>query len=296
MRDTYSFSLCMVMLLPCIAYGQAFQNGDLDGVVTGWSSLPDQWQAVPDYDPVCQATAWNAATPDLTSEFAPDTVVGAAGTSYSGLTYMSGSYGDDGSFFWQEGIQQEVSGFTPGMVYDIGFQQCLDARGGVEDTSGSWAVYVDTTLVGITAASISHVVYNDLDLEWEQRHVMFTATAGIHTIKFLPLDDDTSYNPIWGDLSGALNMGIDMIELGKGDVSINENTFAVNARYDPQQCALLIDGVLFTNARYVLFDLAGRAVRSGVLRDHRISTAGLPQSSYVLRFPELNAVQRFLRN
>lgn len=216
---------------------------------------------------------------------------------YAGTTYVSGVHGESTNNFFHEGIMQEVSGFTPGEAYRIAFQQCVDARYLCEDTSGAWTVFLDNTFVGLSVASTSQVGSTALGLEWEPQQLVFTATATAHTIKFLPTDDDNMHEAIAGDLGGALSMGIDMIELSSyAGESVHEAAIPVNAYYDPSQAALLVSDPLFTNAQYAVLDMSGRVVRSGMLSNQRIGTQGLPEGVYTVRFPGLNAVQRFLKN
>lgn len=293
-------SICFIvvacLVLPA-ANAQDFQNGDLDGTVAGLSSLPDLWPSVPYTDPACEATNAAAASPDLASATAPEPTLGVAGTPFSGATYVGGVHGASTNNFFHEGIMQEVSGFTPGELYTIGFHQSVDARYLCEDTSGAWTVYVDNVFAGLTAASSSQVASTDPGLEWDFRQVVFTATATTHTIKFLPTDDDNEHEALAGDLGGALSMGIDMIELSPySGESVLENALTVNAYYDPAEAALWVSDPLFANAQYTLLDMSGRVVHSGTLSHPRIGMEALPEGVFLLRFPALHAVQRFVKH
>lgn len=207
-----------VLCSMCIAFsahGQDFVNGDLEGPSpTGLTQLPPGWQAVPDNDPVCLATNGSLGdTPDLTDINGPSVFTGIFGNPFSGNTFVSGERGG-GNVVFQEGIMQQVSGFIPGDPYTIVLHQAVVKSYGSFDSSGSWAVYINNTLAGITAPTASSVPYNSAPFAWEQRLVPFTATSSSHTIKFLPVDDDTNVEVIVPN--GALRMGIDMVSIVRG--------------------------------------------------------------------------------
>ena len=132
---------------------QEFTNGELTGVVSTISVVPMGWQAVPIFDPNSLANCVNCCTPDLTSTNGPATGFGVNGNAYSGQTFVSGLYYTAGPGgppqIWHEGIQQTVSGFTPGNTYPINFSQAVVKQWNAWDSSGSWAVYADTMLIGI---------------------------------------------------------------------------------------------------------------------------------------------------
>lgn len=204
-----------ILLLGLISAGsslsQSFQNGDLNGVVSGASSLPFNWLSVPFSDVNCNATAPVRATPDLT-DATWGLATGTGGISYSGTTHITGlyAYNADRSHMWHEGIEQTVYGLSVGCDYEIGFYQAVVRQITLgEDTSGGWAVYGDNNLLGITASSVSQLAPTDVNLIWEKRTVIFTATLPSLTFKFLPADDDTSFD--WYSSSGGLRMAIDSI-------------------------------------------------------------------------------------
>ncbi len=199
--------------------GQDFINGDLEGPpATQLSQLPPGWQAVPDDDPVCQATDNSSGdTPDLTDMNGPSVFTGLFGNPYSGSSFVGGSRSSDMVAF-QEGIMQQVSGFVPGNTYTIVLHQATARSFGCFDTTGSWAVYIGNSLAGITAPTTSLVPYDSAPFAWEQRMITFVASSTSHMIKFLPYDDDqdlaTSSDPT--DEGGALTMGIDLVSILPG--------------------------------------------------------------------------------
>jgi len=209
----------LLMLLATKALiAQSFINGDLDGVISFAGILPDDWQAVPFTDPNCNATDTIGDTPDLTDIDGPFAAQGVMGNPYSGSTFVSGlnATSSDGNFHWHEGIQQSLSGLAPDTRYAIRFYQTVVKQDfssvyDAIDTSGSWSVYFDNNLVGISAPSYSQLPYNSINLQWDLRVVEFVATSETHVIKFLPSDDDT-VNIVQGQ-GGALRMGIDSISI-----------------------------------------------------------------------------------
>ena len=277
----------LLLLVTCGAFvsvrslGQTFQNGDLEGIITGYSSLPDLWTNVPDTDPVCEASNPAAASPDLTSTTDPSPGNGVAGTAYSGDTYVSGVNGEStGGNYFHEGIQQEVSGLAPGLQYIISFWQCVDARFLCEDTSGYWAVYADGTFVGYSEVSISHVPLADLALEWEERQVAFTATASTHTLKFLPTDDDGAHQAN-GDPGGALSMGIDLIQISPVHVGMTDVSPALPMHWDPAHGRLVVQDASLFGRTWQVVDTHGRAVAAGRVEYGGIQLPHLPSGAFV---------------
>jgi hypothetical protein len=203
-------------MLSINSYGQSFINGDLEGIITGISCLPDNWQNVPFDDTNCLASQSGNDTPDLTNLSGPMMSIGMNGNPFSGNTFVSGAMvrNNNPSSFTQEGIMQSVNNFTIGQIYSIRFHQTIAKNIGSLDKSGSWAVYIDTVLADITAPTYSNEPYNSNNLIWEERSITFTATATTHLIKFLPMDDDTNYTVSTTDTLGALYMGIDSISIG----------------------------------------------------------------------------------
>ncbi len=277
--------------------GQSFQNGELDGMITGYSSLPYLWASVPYDDPVCEASNAPAASPDLTSETAPAPNNGVIGTPYSGDTYLSGVHGlsNAGNFF-HEGIQQQVGGLTPGQLYVVSFWQCVDARLSCADTSGFWTVYTDGTLAGPSAVSVSHVAMTDLDLEWELRQVQFTATATTHMIKFLPTDDDTDHQADIGLLGGALSMGIDLIQIAPEVVGVEEMTTALPIRWDGTLGRLMVSDPRSIGQPYQVLDGRGRLMAEGRIDHGGIDLHGLPRGVFFFVRTRERAVFRFVKD
>jgi hypothetical protein len=212
----------MYILATLNSYCQSFINGDLDGLVNGFSCLPTNWLCVPNGDPNCLCIAGD--TPDLTSLTEPGSNAnGNVGNPFSGNTFISGLFVNGGNFFSQEGIMQTVSGFTIGKEYSIRIRQTVVKQVNTIDNSGSWAVYIDTNLAGITIPTHSSESFSSFSMPWELRTISFVASATSHLIKFLPMDDDTNNFSSLTDTTGALRMGIDSIGL-EVLTSLNEQT------------------------------------------------------------------------
>jgi hypothetical protein len=211
MKLALIFPLCLAFVNQTL--GQNFQNGDLDGIINGYSSLPNNWQRVPYNDPNCLALQVGNATPDLTSLYLPDSSIGANGNPFHGSTFVSGAFAGNSLTFSQEGIMQVIFGFAIGKKYLINLRQSVVKTLFYQDKSGSWAVYIDTVLAGITSPTHSNEPFKSTNLPWEARSIFFTAKDTVHLIKFLPMDDDTNYSISTTDTTGALYMGIDSIGL-----------------------------------------------------------------------------------
>lgn len=263
--------ICILTLSAFTCSAQQFLNGDLEGIVTSSSILPQNWQNVPFTDINCQATQAGMDSPDLTDISGPGSSAnGLLGNPYSGLTFVSGMYGGDTSYFFQEGIMQNVSGFEINHVYVINFHQSVVKQNNTLDQSGAWAVYVDNVLAGITASTFSAAPYNSISFIWESRNITFTATANSHLIKFLPVDDDVNTNYSLSDINGALRMGIDSIYLSsatdiKGYKDNESNNLRTSMAYpNPASSSTKIDYSLpsgVNNGEIVLYDIQGKEVK-----------------------------------
>lgn len=201
-----SSSVAVVLVLSAALSAQSFVNGNLEGAVGSVTSIiPNGWQAVPFMDPVCLATADYGATPDLTDAFGPVYDNGIMGNPRSGQSFVTGLHGF-GSH--HEGLKQTVSGFSIGCTYIIGLYQtvCKQINSDAMDPTGSWSVYTENTLIGVTATTTSNEPAVSLNKPWERRELTFTATATTHVIKFMPTDDD-------GDqlMPNGVRMGIDSV-------------------------------------------------------------------------------------
>ncbi len=205
------------------SYAQHFKNGDLEGDRAGLSLLPDFWQNVPYTDLNCNATEAGTDSPNLTSPTEPAIEYGLAGMPYSGNTFVSGTYASLGGIIYHEGIMQEVSEFTINNTYQISFFQAAEKGSLCRDTTGSWAVYLNDSLLGITTPSKSLIGYDDIALEWEERTFLFEATKETYMIKFLPWDDDESQECDSTKMDGGLRMAIDCIRLTNTDVEPKES-------------------------------------------------------------------------
>jgi gliding motility-associated-like protein len=206
----FSF-IFFVLLLSNFLLGQDFQNGDLEGPILGLSTTPPNWNAVPMTDPVCIANFEPGTTPDLTSTTEPSAAIGLIGNPYSGNSFISAIAANSFGFVYMEGIQQTVSGFMVDSIYEIHFYQAVVKQSNMKDYSGSWAVYANSTLLGVSTPSSSSAAYNSTNFNWHKRSIVFTATAPTLTIKFLAKDDDDNGVLDEYDASGALRMGIDSL-------------------------------------------------------------------------------------
>lgn len=280
--------ILFALLLPCMpAIAQNFYNGDLNGTIITTSDLPTGWQSVPYTDPVSQAPAWQGATPDLTGLTGPDTAWGIMGNPFSGTTFVSGA----ATVGWfHEGIMQTVSGLTPGSAYTIRFHQAVVKQRNMLDRSGSWEVYIDTSLAGITASSFSTLPYGSTSLVWELRTIVFTATASSHVFKFLPKDDDPNSLAAEGDTTdGALRMGIDSIGLYAGGemagvFTLNGILFSVYPNPASDQVNVRF-GENFNGCHVLLLDVSGRYVstRYAEFSSFTVDLSGLAAGIYFLR-------------
>ncbi|MGI8892053.1 MAG: T9SS type A sorting domain-containing protein [Bacteroidia bacterium] len=228
-------SLCFLIAIASfinLSFSQTLLNGNLDGNLNGnpfgFTVLPDYWQAVSPNDPVCLAIFGHAATPDLTNSMWPSVQLGVIGNPYSPPTFVSGEHAisNNGGAMYHEGIRQTMDSLIPGAVYTISFYQAVVKCDGVLDSSGSWIVYYDTTLIAVTTPTFSNAPFNSLTFPWEFRQVSFTATDSIHTLKFLPYDDDNDQNAL--PFGRGLRMGIDNISFILTALSVNDNILAEN--------------------------------------------------------------------
>lgn len=217
------------LILSINGLSQSLENGGLEGPAN-MSYAPPGWEVVPHTDPNCDAVLYSGATPDVFTFDAPATWYGWYGNPHEGLSFVSGLY----TLGNHEGIQQVVSGFSVGAEYTISFWQALvkQETAPLLDTSASWAVYLDNDLVGVSEVSQSLVAPPiGTDLVWEYRFITFTATSEVHTLKFLPADDDPDQSYADASLSGAVRMGLDDITLNQGN-SAGVNT--LNNTDDPE--------------------------------------------------------------
>jgi len=205
----FRWTLILLLSGGRVISAQDFVNNDLEADTSNGGSIPNGWLVVPYTDPVCVANGNGWASPDLTWLNGPLPDGGILGNPYSGNTFMSGLRSHPNNQIFQEGIMQEVSGFTPGEAYAIRFVQTVVKQEYALDTSGSWGVYVDVTLAGTTDPSSSQSFWNSTNLVWEERMVPFIATNNSHNFKFLPIDDDPFLT--LNDETGRLRMGIDSI-------------------------------------------------------------------------------------
>jgi gliding motility-associated-like protein len=222
LKHKLTYIACILSLT--ILHGQNLVNGDLEGPVTALSEVPAPWVKVPYTDVNCLALSNGSDTPDLCDINGPMASSGIFGQAYSGNSFISGLYSATGPthLHWHEGIMQDVDGFIQGCTYEISFYQTVVKQGNSAlhlDSSGSWAVYLDDVLLGISAPTTGHQDYDDPDLSWERRSFTFVATRNDYRIKFLPADDDNNWWMV--DPYAGLRMGLDMIEIERPIQSAN---------------------------------------------------------------------------
>ena len=203
--------IVLLSLISLLLPGQDFVNGDLEGPILGISNTPPFWAPVPQTDPSCSANFGPGTTPDLTSVNQPDPGLGLIGNPYSGNTFISAIAADSYGFVYMEGIKQSVTGFMPDSVYEVHFYQAVVKQANMKDNSGSWAVYIDNTLIGVSNPSSSSAAYNSTNFNWDKRSIVFTATAGTHVFKFFAKDDDDNGIIDEYEFQGAVRMGIDSL-------------------------------------------------------------------------------------
>jgi len=199
--------------------GQNFSNADLEGNI-GMSTAPPNWFTVSSSDPVCQAYSNMAATPDVTGLQGPVSAIGINGIPYSGNAFVSGLISGIPGAYHQEGIRQTINGLTPGKPYTITFFQTVVKQSNQLDSSGSWGVYIDNQLLDISIPSSSSLPFDNPSLTWEERSIAFIPTSTVHSIKFLPMDDDPSQLVPFE----SLRMGIDNINLAPDSSHIYHDT------------------------------------------------------------------------
>lgn len=199
---------------------QVLLNGDLEGVVTDVSQLPQYWEAVPFDNPICEASHDLTATPDLTSIDGPLISQGVFGYADSGNSFISAGLGSvhdsltNEEFYYHEGIAQYVQNWRPGCEYKLTLSQTIVKQsfngGGALDSSGYWKVFLDDFYQDKTQVVFSAVNYNSEFLEWDVQQLTIIPTREQHYLQFLPFDDDgdTSF-----ELNDGLRMGIDNIKL-----------------------------------------------------------------------------------
>ncbi len=204
------------LLLACslfasaLAAQPAFLNGGLDGLVA--SNPPTGWQDVPHTSPISMASGSPYATVDVLSATGYSLLDGLAGNPYEGTTFVSGLYANSPGFgFYDEGIQQQVTGFVPGQPYTVTFRQSVTKQSHFRDSSGYWAVFVDNQWIGRSATCVDSSALSSQTHPWILAGVSFYATATSHTIQFLPRDEDISRNG-----TPDIRMGIDDIALADG--------------------------------------------------------------------------------
>ena len=256
-----------------VCFSQSILNSDLEGIISGYGTLPPSWAAVPFNDINCVATA-GGTTPDLVNTTQPGAAIGIIGIPFSGNTFVGGAHGishTSGTWF-QEGIEQTVTDFNIGEAYRISFNQAVVKCSYNIDTSGSWMIILNDSIIGITFPSISQLAYNDTNLIWEAREVNFVSWLNSYVLKLLPFDDDTTHLSSSTDLAGSLYMGIDSLNITPVLVTAaadarNPNDFKIY----PNPCAGLFyiddlsspaDAVSICDSRGRIVAASGRSVKN----------------------------------
>jgi hypothetical protein len=289
MKIKFQLLAVLLVLVGGILNAQSFVNGDLEGMVTGYSTVPPSWLVVSYNDVNCQADS-GGTSPDLISNIQPDSSFGIIGTPQSGSTFVGGAHGVDALFnkAFQEGIMQELTGFSIGTEYVITFYQAVVKASYNIDTSGSWMVIVDDLIVGITAPTISYEPFNSTSFSWESRSVAFIASMTSHTIKFLPLDDD---NNIWSstsNINGGLYMGIDAIGIQKvfstGILQI-KNLSDITVYPNPTTSNLAIDlGFEIQHGEMAVYNSSGmNVIKQNITNLQSIDFSVYPDGIYYLQ-------------
>lgn len=290
MRDKAIIILLISNLIFLNCFPQGFVNGDLEGIVNGWSSLPDNWQNVPFTDLNCIASEVPNDTPNLTNISGPSVIDGAAGNPFSGYTFVSGAFGhfSNTTSYTQEGIMQTVNGLSIGTLYCVNFRQSVVKLAFAIDCSGSWAIFLDTLLVGVTTPSYSNVAFNSIELAWELRNVNFTASSTSHLIKFLPIDDDSNWDFSTTDTTGALYMGLDSISLTViAGINENGNNLSFEVFPNPAKEEVNIKSTQLIN-EIELYDSRGQFIQSikpNVTQSHNyeLSTVNFSNGMYIIK-------------
>lgn len=238
-----TLALFSLFFLSSSAIGQDLINGDLEGPINGWSTLPPSWTAISWTDPNSLADS-GGATPDLLDPDEPgDTSNGIFATPYSGATCAGGTLGGEAnSTFFHEGIQQNVTGLSIGETYNVTFYQAVVRSNFCSDTSGSWMLVLDNTVIGISGATVTQQTVNSINTEWEMRSLSFTATGTSHDLKFLPADDDDNQVAIPGDEGGCLYMGLDAISINSCELLSGTHSISACDSYT------WIDGLTYTSS------------------------------------------------
>ena len=252
---TSTLQIPVLLFICCLgnfSRAQTFVNGNLGGIVN-FESVPTAWTQIPFTDPICQGNSAPSATVDVADFTGPSISGGVAGIAQSGPTFCTGLHSSiQPSLLWHEGIMQDVSGFAIGAIYEISLYQSVVKQTNCIDQSGSWRVYLDGLLIGTTMPTVSLLPADDLNLQWENRIVSFTATANSHTIKFIPWDDDAVIESSTTDTGGGLRMGIDNITF----ILPNSDPPQVDLGPDTLLCignSLLLDAT-FPSATYLWQD------------------------------------------
>lgn len=285
----------LFLLIFAQANSQEFVNGDLSGIIIDDYSLPTNWLGVPNGDINCVASVPFSATADLTNYTQPSIDEGVIGNPYSGDTFVSGIFSNFLGIMYQEGIMQTVSGFILGNSYPINFHQAVVKQMNCLDSTGSWAVYVDDVLAGISVPTYSSEPFNSTSFPWELRTISFLASAKTHTIKFLPIDDDASY---MAQTNSGIRMGIDCIYIADACLAANEvNDYSVKNYFEiypnPVLDKLNIEYYDNESNEIIIYDLSFRKILQQTFRNTTtIDTEQLATGTYLYELRNINGIIR----
>jgi hypothetical protein len=288
-------TLLLLLIISSNAIAQNFLNGDLNGSAAQAGNLPTDWLNVPYNDVNCLSSQSGYDTPDLTDLSGPLASAGILGNPYSGRTFVSGVFSTaPPAAAFQEGIMQNVSGLVINQDYVIHFYQSVVKQDNAIDQSGSWAIYIDTTLAGISAPTMSTAPFNSTSFTWEKRDIFFTASATSHLIKFLPFDDDSVAVISAVDTNGALRMGIDSISLSLATAINENNTSTLHLYPNPSTAETILQWrANLNNATLVIINCFGQVVKqiTGISgKEAILSRDGIPDGIYFVSIFEHNRI------
>ena len=166
MRRVLTIAALSGVLAPAAVAVPVILNGDLTGPIATGNAPPDwfNWQKTPD---TCDALGPFNNTPNPWA-LSPNggTFVRAGGSDFPGQS---------------EAIAQNVTGFTPGIAYELSFYQANlgfehPTSGDWNGTDGFWQVLVDGVLVG-SSATLTKPAANVDPIAWVLDSVTFIAPA-----------------------------------------------------------------------------------------------------------------------
>lgn len=222
-RSTLVIGLCACLLLisavsikqnrlPC----GSIHNGGFEEM-NSHEEFASKWEIVShDFDH-CEAQIEDLSTATILDSSGPSPAYGVAGKPQAGDRFASAILCQQDELVFHGGVTQTVDLPRLGVSYELSFFQAVVKHAIAIDTSGSWAVYCDQELIGISEPTISLTEFDDRELNWEPRSIIFSPKKSPLELSFLPHDDDSDSgrNPL--NQSGALFMGLDEVCLQELD-------------------------------------------------------------------------------